>query len=56
MSPDILLYIGGEELVPGAVWLKNNTLFLGNIKSTGEKLTPTSIKNADSDVTLIFLN
>lgn len=49
VSPDILLYIGGEELVPGCMAQKNNTLFLGNIKSTGEKLTPTSIKHVDSD-------
>lgn len=48
LDPQILLYVGGEELVPKCMSQKNNTLFLGNIKMDSLKLiTPTLETNGD---------
>jgi len=43
VSSDLLLYIGGEELVPRCMSQKNNTLFLGNIKLIKNDAIPSSL-------------
>ena len=51
VSPDILLYVGGEELIPGCISQKNNTLFLGNIKLPNNKILPPTLStNLEYDV------
>lgn len=43
VSPNLLLYIGGEELIPQCMSQKNNTLFLGNIKLIKNDAIPASL-------------
>jgi len=43
VSSDLLLYIGGEELIPQCMSQKNNTLFLGNIQTVSNNTTPKSL-------------
>ena len=48
LEPQVLLYVGGEELIPQCMSQKNNTLFLGNIKVDSSSLiTPTLETNGD---------
>jgi hypothetical protein len=52
VSSDILLYIGGEEVIPGCMSQKNNTLFFGNIKLVNKTATPpTLVTNGTAGVT-----
>jgi len=43
VSSDILLYIGGEELIPRCMSQKNNTLFLGNITLPNNDALPATL-------------
>ena len=43
VSSDLLLYVGGEELIPQCMSQKNNTLFLGNISLKDAEVTPATL-------------
>jgi hypothetical protein len=54
VSSDLLLYVGGEEVIPGCMSQKNNTLFLGNIQTVGNQTTPSSLDAVIADSNLNF--
>lgn len=55
VSSDLLLYIGGEEVIPQCMSQKNNTLFLGNIQTVGNKVTPKSLDSLIQDSSNEFI-
>ena len=51
VSSDLLLYVGGEELIPKCMSQKNNTLFLGNINLPNNRILPPTLStNFEHDV------
>lgn len=54
VSSDILLYVGGEELIPQCMSQKNNTLFLGNIGLVSSEVIPSTLKDIDANADTLF--
>lgn len=52
LSSDVLLYIGGEELIAGCIGQKSNTMFLGNIKTKSVSTPLTLVATADISTTV----
>lgn len=54
VSSDLLLYVGGEELIPQCMSQKNNTLFLGNIELASSEVIPSTLKDVDENADTLF--
>ena len=54
VSSDLLLYVGGEEVIPNCISQKNNTLFLGDITLKSSIVTPASMNDVASNEDQLF--
>lgn len=54
VDPTKLLYIGGEDIIAGAIEQKDNTLFLGNIEVSRKSVTNLLKENNITDIGTVY--